>query len=239
MLLRDALGAGVAGAAFLLAAGVTAATAQDRPPLMPARDVAVTYQVQPEGAPQPQLVRVFFKGGGGLMRVDGPPAPPGSNLPGGIQGDMVMDRDAKIMTVVLNTPRIFMEIPERDTIRSPFVLDESMQFTRSGTGSVAGQGCTNWSITAGQGNATACVTADGVVLSEQGVDGQGNKGRLVATEIHYGALPPDLFKPPAGFQRVSHPANMGQGLGGPAGAPGGAPGGGPLLGPQDGVPGGQ
>ena len=215
----------LAGAALVGPGRPAHAQGTDGPPLMPSRDVSVIYNVQPEGAPQPQPVHVYFRGGGGLMRVDGPPGPDGAS-----QGQMIMDRTARVMTVVLNGPRIFMQIPEQDEVRSPFVLDASMHFTRTGTGTVAGVACTNWSIVTGKGNAVACVSADGVVLSESGVDGQGARGQLVAQTVQYGTLPPSLFVPPPGYQRTAHPENLGAGgnggpgqggpnLGGPVGRP--------------------
>lgn len=197
------------------------------PPLMPTRDVSVLYTVQPEGAAQAQPVQVYFQGGGGMMRVDGPPGPDGAP-----QGDMVLDRTAKTMTVVLNGPRIYMQIPEREQVRSPFVLDASMQFTRTGVGSVAGLPCVQWSIVSGKGSAIACVTTDGVVLSESGVDGDGARGQLVARTVTYGPLHAVLFTPPAGYQRSTHPQGLGQGMG-----PGGDPAGPVLTGPQAAPPG--
>ncbi|MGI4746091.1 MAG: hypothetical protein ACRYGI_16860 [Janthinobacterium lividum] len=194
------------------------------PQLMPTRDVSVLYNVQPEGAPAPEPVHVYFRGGGGLMRVDGPAGPDGNS-----QGQMILDRDAKVMTVVLNGPRIFMQIPEQEEVRSPFVLDASMHFTRSGTGSVAGLACTQWTIATPKGGATACVSADGVVLSESGVDGQGARGELVAQTVQYGPLAAALFTPPPGYQRTAHPQNMGAGMNGGPGQGGPA-----LSGPQAG-----
>ena len=193
------------------------------PPLMPARDVVVVYSVTPEGAPQPQSVRVYFRGGGGAMRIDGPPGPDGSP-----SGDMVLDRPNRLITVVLNPARSFMQIPEREEVRSPFVLDSTMRFTRAGTGSVAGLPCVQYSIVTPKGDSTACVTEDGVVLSASGVDGQGARGRLVAQTVQYAPLAPSVFLPPPGYQRTAHPEAMG---------PGGAPGGGP-PGPGGPVPGG-
>lgn len=222
----------------LTAGAARAATqAADVPPLAPARDVTVLYDVQPDGAPQPQPVRVYFRAGGVVMRIDGPPGPGG-----GSSGAMILDRNAKLMIVVVNQPRIYMQIPEREIVRSPFVLDASMQFARTGAGSVAGLPCVQWSIVSGKGSATACVTADGVVLSEAGVDGDGAKGRLVARSVQYAALNPALFAPPPGFQRAEHPEGLGHGLGpdgtssGPmlSGPPAGPPG---PSGPPAGMPG--
>ncbi len=203
---------------LLLAAVATgAAQAADGPPMMPTRDATVVYMVTPEGAPQPQSVRVYFRGGGSQMRIDGPPGPDGAP-----SGDMVLDRPSRTITVVLNPARSYMQIPEREEVRSPFVLDSTMRFTRTGTGSVAGLPCVNWGIVTPKGNAVACVTDDGVVLSASGVDGQGARGRLVAQTVQYAPLAASVFLPPPGFQRSAHPEAMG-----PGGAPGGAPGGGP------------
>ncbi len=217
---------------LLLAAVATVPTgaaraAADAPPLMPTRDTTVVYLVTPEGAPQAQSVRVYFRGGGSAMRIDGPPGPDGSP-----SGDMVLDRPSRTITVVLNPARSFMQIPEREEVRSPFVLDSTMRFTRTGTGSVAGLPCVNWAIVTPKGNATACVTGDGVVLSASGVDGQGARGRLVAQTVQYAPLDPSVFLPPPGFQRTAHPEAMG-----PGGAPGGGPPGpgGPPDGSQPGI----
>ncbi len=230
------LAAGAAGTALAAMPPLGASSAQAQaqasgPPLMPTRDVAVLYDVRPEGAPQAQAVRVYFKGGGDLMRIDGPPGPDGSS-----SGDMIMDRDAKLMTVVVNQARIYMQVPEREVVRSPFVLDASMRFARTGGSVVAGVPCTTWSIVTDKGNATACVTADGVVLRESGVDGEGARGELTARTVQYGPLPATLFAPPAGYQRTAHPQGLGQGLNGSSG-PGGPPGG-PPDGLEDGAAGG-
>ncbi len=206
-LLLAAAAAGTAG---------TARAAADSPPLMPTRDVTVVYQVTPEGAPQAQTVRVYFRGGGSAMRIDGPPGPDGSP-----SGDMVLDRPNRLITVVLNPAHSYMQIPEREEVQSPFVLDATMRFTRTGTGSVAGLPCVQYSVVTPKGNSTACVTDDGVVLSAAGVDGQGARGRLVAQTVQYAPLPQSVFLPPPGFQRTAHPEATG---------PGGAPGGG-IAGP--------
>lgn len=208
------------------------AVSADGPPLMPTRDVSVLYGVRPDGAPQEQPVKVYFRAGGSMMRIDGPPGQDGAS-----SGAMIMDRANRTMTVVLNAPRIYMQIPEHDEVHSPFVLDASMRFTRTGTGTVAGVQCVNWSIVSGKGTAVACVTVDGVVLSESGVDGDGAKGQLMARTVSYGPQEAALFAPPAGYQRAAHPQGMGAGMGGGSDGPvvQGAPGG-PGA-PPSGVPG--
>jgi hypothetical protein len=185
----------------------------DHPPFMPTRDVAVIYDVQPEGAPAPQRITASFGGDGRLMRIDSPDG----------QGETILDRDRKLMTVVMNSARVFMDVPEREAPPSPFLLDASMRFARVGTDTVAGLDCIRWAIAAASGSATACVTHDGVLLSEEGVDSQGARGRLVAQRVTYGPLPATVFQPPADYTRVAHPEGppptLRDGDGGLSGAP--------------------
>ena len=183
----------------------------DHPPFMPTRDVSVVYDVQPDGAPSAQRITVSFTGNGRMMRIDSPDG----------QGETILDRDHKLMTIVVNAAKVYMEVPEREELRSPFLLDASMNFVSTGRGHVAGLDCATWSIAAPSGNATACVTADGVVLSEAGVDSEGARGRLTATRVTYAPLPASLFQAPAGYSRVAHPegpAPYARGADGPGGA---------------------
>ncbi len=165
------------------------------PLYMPSRDVTVTYDVEPDGAPAPQQVRVLFSAQGRLMRIDAPDG----------QGSTIMDRDRRQMLVVIGPAKVYMDVPEREEQRSPFLLDPAMQYTATGTATVAGLPCTTWSIITTSGSAHACVTADGVVLSEDGVDSQGARGHLIARSVSYGPIAAAAFQPPAGYTRVAHP----------------------------------
>ncbi len=169
------------------------------PPFMPTRDVRVSYQVKPDAAPSPQRITVSFVGGGGLMRIDAP----------GGQGATILDRDRRLMTVVINSARVYMELPERDELRSPFLLDPSMHFSAGAADRVAGLACRDWTITGTSGNSVACVTADGVVLSDSGADSQGARGHLVAEQVSYGPLDASLFRAPSDYSRVAHPEGPG------------------------------
>lgn len=230
----------IASALVLAGAGLGPAYAQGQagPKLAPSRDATVLYTVQAEGAPTSQPVRVYFSGNGALMRIDGPDGPGG-----GSRGAMILDRAAKTTTVVLNEAQVYMQIPQKDEVRTPFLLDGTMQFTRAESSTVAGQPCTNWTIVSGKGNATACVTDDGIILSESGVDASGSRGHLQAQTVSYAPLAPSLFVPPIGYKRTEQPPGLGAGLGaGPnAGGPdaGGPNPGGPAMSgsPSAGAPG--
>ena len=113
------------------------------------------------------------------------------------------------MTVVINSARVYMELPEREELRSPFLLDPSMRFAAGSADRVAGLACRNWTISGPGGNSVACVTEDGVVLSDAGADSQGARGHLVAEQVTYGPIDASLFRPPADYSRVAHPEGPG------------------------------
>ncbi|ACI52674.1 conserved hypothetical protein [Gluconacetobacter diazotrophicus PA1 5] len=207
----------LAGVAVAFGAAAPAHAQNDaHPPLAPARDVQVEYNVQPDGAPAPKAIQTWFTANGGMMRIDSPEG----------LGSTILDRAARQVTIVLNKQKVYTQLDARNGIRNPFLLDLSMQFTRKGTGQVAGLACTVWDIVSGRGTATACVTDDGVILREDGVDGDGMKGRLEATKVTYGPLPVSLFQPPQGYQLVmrhrvapSHDVGGGQPVTGGAAQP--------------------
>lgn len=183
------------------------------PPLAPTRDVQVAYSVQPEGAPAPKTIQVWFAANGGLMRIDSPEG----------MGATILDRVARQVTIVLNRQKVYTRLDAGSDIRNPFLLDLSMQYTRKGDTRVADVDCTEWAIVSGRGSATACVTADGVILREDGVDAEGMKGRLVATRVTYAPIPAGTFQPPEGYQMVTRhrvapgPGGTGSGGTGPGG----------------------
>ncbi|GAB6966613.1 hypothetical protein JCM25156A_06500 [Komagataeibacter kakiaceti JCM 25156] len=190
---------GMMAALMAMASGCGVAMAQDaatiHPPLTPTRDVQVDYNVQPDGVPEPKAVRTWFAYNGGLMRIDSPQG----------MGEMVLNRMSRQVTIIINTQKVYSQLDARYGIRNPFLLDLSMTFTRRGTSTVAGVPCTQWDVSTDQGGATACVTEDGVVLQEIGVDGDGLRGRLEATKVVYGPIPDSMFQPPEGYRKIDPP----------------------------------
>ena len=179
-----------------LATGPAQAAAGDHPQLMPLRDAVVTYDVQPDGAPAPQKVTVWFAAEGARMRIDSPDG----------AASTLLDRTAQTVTILLHKQRIFSLLRQRSNIRNPFLLDVSMQFHKDGVRTVAGLACNDWAITTAKGQASACVTEDGLILSESGVDADGAKGQLTALSVSYQTIPASSFAPPAGYQEVvRHP----------------------------------
>ncbi|WP_415492295.1 hypothetical protein [Acetobacter sp.] len=198
--------------------------AGDHPPLTPARDAVIVYNFQPrpteqdlkEGpAPTTPLptrqVQVLYSGDGGLLRIN--------YLTGASDGEsrgaVIINRAAQEVLVVLNTRHVYTRLMQQESVRNPFLLDLSMQFTRKGTDTVAGQPCTVWQAYSAQGSTFACVTDDGFILRQDGVDVDGLNGQLVATRVTYETVPSSAFQPPTGYQEVRPhvpvPSDGGQG----------------------------
>ena len=195
-MVTTALSSLACASALVVAAGLAVAAGPDRPPTMPEHDATVTYQVTPSDH-APQVIRVYFSDGGRKMRIDGP----------GGQGDTILDRPTGLLTVVMNGQRAFMEVPARGIAHDPFLLSDDMDYTRSGTTEViAGVSCNDWRMTSRTGASVACVTPDGLLLSANGTDGAGGKGRIIALAVSEAPVGPDMFAAPAGYTRIAHPA---------------------------------
>ncbi|GBR01502.1 DUF4412 domain-containing protein [Acetobacter oeni] len=207
--------AGLIAVALGMFAPLMAHAQGDHPPLMPARDAVVTYSVQPEGAPDKQEVKVWFASEGARMRIDSPDG----------AASTVLNRTAQSVMIILHKQRVFTLLTDRGAVRNPFLLDVSMQYKKNGHTTIAGIDCTRWIVTSGKGQADACVTDNGLILSESGVDADGLKGQLTALSVSYETIPSTEFEAPSGYQQVRrHRIN-------PDHAPAG-----PVLGPDSGPP---
>jgi hypothetical protein len=180
----------------------TAAHAQQRPLLLPARDAAVTYRMTDNKDHQTADMHAYFKAGGGLMRVDPPGAP----------FYMILDRNAGQVTTVIPEQHSYFQTKMGPEDRW-FMLNDQMQFSRQGTQTVAGQTCTDWAMADAEATGTACVTDDGVLLRANGTGKDGSSGGMEATSVSLGDQPDSLFAVPAGFRHVAPPQP------GPNGAP--------------------
>ncbi|GBQ93210.1 DUF4412 domain-containing protein [Asaia krungthepensis] len=169
------------------------ATSQSHPRLSPARDVTVVYAVQPEKMPKPVQAIVQFKAEGDKLRIDSPDH----------AGSTILDRPAQRVTLIMHKQRVYTSFSPKHGLRNPFMLDMAMQYAPDGTGSVAGLACNKWTITSSHGKATACVTEDGVILSEEGVDADGLHGKLEAQTVTYGPVAEAQFQAPADYQQIT------------------------------------
>lgn len=182
----------------LLLPTLTVAAAQDRPRLVPDRDVTVTYRVLGDAAhianaPAVSSVRASFSVQGERLRVEAPGQP----------AYMLLDRGARRMLLVMPAEHSFMDLPY-DVSRALRFDEDDAHLTRRGRATVAGLSCTDYDVQTTHGRGTACLTDDGVMLRAQVATGDRNGG-LEATAVSYAPQPSALFTPPAGFQRLEIP----------------------------------
>ncbi|WP_025842119.1 DUF4412 domain-containing protein [Asaia platycodi] len=186
-------GAAALSLAALVTGGAGTALAQQHPRLSPSRDVTVVYSVQPEKMPKPVEAVVQFKAEGDKLRIDAPDH----------AGSTILDRPAQRVTLIMHKQRVYTSFAPKHGLRNPFMLDMSMQYAPDGAGTIAGLACNKWTITSTHGRASACVTEDGVILSEEGVDADGLHGKLEAQKVTYGPIADTLFVPPADYQQIT------------------------------------
>ena len=179
------------------------AVAQDRPAVIPTRDVAVTYRAASGG--DAGEMRISWLPARGLMRID---------MPGG-QGWMLMDTRAGTGFMVMDAQRMIMELPT-GAAAPGMMPSAAARYTREGSARVANLDCVNWRIEDRGQSGRVCLTADGVMLrAEGGRTGAGPgaspgaEGRLEATAVTFGAQDPARFQRPAGYQALQMPGATG------------------------------
>jgi hypothetical protein len=182
-----------------LALGAVPAPAQDRPPLFPTRDVAVTYRTLGEAAQLPTITMSWLAAQQ-LMRSD---------MPG--MGYMIMDHRNQRAFMVVEQARMVMDIPTGQAMAQAGPPPNAT-FRREGAATVAGHACTIWSYQDGADQGRACVTNDGVMLRAEAT-AQGRRGGLEATQVAFGPQDPARFQRPQGYQSM-------QGMPGMPGMPG-------------------
>ncbi|MXV43959.1 hypothetical protein GS501_02680 [Saccharibacter sp. 17.LH.SD] len=165
----------------------------DHPVLTPMRDVVVTYQFQDNPNPGATMknVTISFEASGNRLRIDR----------ADLGGVTILDRLSQRVTLIKLDTHQYIQFVPLHGLRNPFLLDLNMAYHAEEKRRVAGYECQNWSIDTTHGKAEACVTDDGVILSESGVDADGVTGRLEAVQVDYRAIPASAFEPPAGFQK--------------------------------------
>ena len=182
------------------------AAAQDRPPIFPTRDAAVTYRYS-GGQEDGQEVRTAWLAAERRLRADH--AGRGESLLADLRAGTV---------VVLSHARRAASAAPRGVPLGPMLLGaglipEEARLAR-GPGArperVAGQECTPWRFDvsgvrgaeAVRGEYLACVAADGVVLR---LRAPGGVGAIEATRVEYASQDPARFRPPPDYRREGEP----------------------------------
>ncbi|GBQ33569.1 hypothetical protein AA19596_1240 [Acetobacter fabarum DSM 19596] len=203
---------GVLAMSAIVTPPLHAQQATDHPRLTPGRDAVIDYVFQPRPTEQDlkagakadtpvasRHVQVLYSGDGGLMRINYMTSMEGDTS----RGAVIINRAAQEVLVIINDRRIYTRLVQQEGIRNPFLLDMSMQFTKTGSDVVAGQPCTTWQAVSAQGKASTCVTDDGFILQQDGVDVDGLNGSLRAMKVSYDIVPVSAFEPPQGFLEVT------------------------------------
>jgi len=181
---------------FLLVLAALPARAQDRPIDLPTRDVAVSYRVSGRAARQVQSFRVRFTAALRQLRVETDER---------AIGFLLVDPTARTARMVIPGARHFVELPLARDKRAMLLFSDRLAFARRGRARVAGHDCAIWDVRAGADAATACITADGVLLRAQGRTGDLSGDELQATRVDYALQPAALFQLPADFRPLALP----------------------------------
>ena len=184
----------LAAALLLLGPIAGPASAQDRPSLIPSRDVDVTYVMaglDSAGQVVTLTQRTRWSAGSGEMRVD----PPGGET------YLVIDYHAHRLYAVHPAQRAVVVMPADPASVAPGMAHTGT-FSRRGKASVAGLACTEWDTQDSGGQATTvCLTADGVLLRVR----HGDRVLAQARSVTFAPIHPAVFAVPADFSRVTPP----------------------------------
>jgi hypothetical protein len=150
-------------------------------PLLPTRDVDISYQITRPDQP-PIIERRRWLANERLVRSDGPD-----------KSMTLYDRDAHQITVLNPKNRTYLKL--EGSLREPLDPEIGKPLKRGGDTVVAGLSCTDWSWTDDDEIHTVCLTADGVLLRLV-VDG---RTTMQARSVSFGKQPPELFRVPNDF----------------------------------------
>ena len=170
------------------AAGIAAAVparAEDKPPVVPQRDVDVQYSIAGRPGAQPRQQRIRWSAAQSRMRID-PPSP-------GLY--MIGDFQTGRMEVVKPADQSVLDMGP-----GSFDPHADASFRKLGGDEVNGLACTNWQTADNGGQPTVlCLTGDGVMLRAS----HGDQVLVQASSVSYGPQDPAAFSAPDGFRRIA------------------------------------
>jgi hypothetical protein len=157
------------------------------PRLAPLHDATIAYDFTAPGR-GPIQITVRIAAGGRHLRVTGESLPV----------ELLIDRDLARAYLLLpiasayGTALIGKQDPENGFLRHA-------QFLRLDADRVSGLSCTHWRAISRDGEAEACITSSGLILSGYSASQHHGKFEIVARRVSQAPLPPDLFTLPHGF----------------------------------------
>jgi hypothetical protein len=189
--------------AMALGAALTAlprlcAGADDRPPAQPIRDVTVEYTLTELAAggeqSRPRPIKVYWAGGGAHMHIEMSDE----------RSYVILDRDTKLMTVVLLDEHGYVQLPYDPKKPTGFTVPSGIALKRAGTEVIVGNACNVWVQKDDDNSTQLCVTDDGVLLHAENRT-PARIDTLKATSVIYGPVPSSALVPPADFQKLPAP----------------------------------
>jgi hypothetical protein len=163
------------------------AVADERPTLLPTRDVDITYDVTRPQQPRTRE-RVRWLASDHLERVDGSG-----------RATTIFDRGAREVTLLTPANRTYRKLDGAP--RRPLEPEPGAVLKRGQDAVVAGLPCTDWSWVEDIESHTVCATADGVILRLV-VDGQ---TFVEARSVKYAAQKAELFQVPRDYSPALAP----------------------------------
>ena len=119
----------------MLALAAAPALAQDKPPLFPTRDVAITYRFTGAQAPAGMpMMTMSWLAAAQTMRMDM-----------GAMGYMVADHRNQRGFIVMEAARMIMDVPMEQAMQQAGP-SANASYRRTGTDTVAGLACTVWNL---------------------------------------------------------------------------------------------
>lgn len=178
---------------IMLLLGITPANAATVPAFLPARDVAVSYEVAAPGRPA-VAYQLAYNAAGELARIENP-----------AQGIYVLvDVPAGSARLVVPALHAIVDAPDLAGLTRQLASADEARFTPLGRGEYAGLGCDKYLVLNGDGSGVACITRDGVILHFAGKDAHG-AADVTAIAVSYGPQPAGDFAAPDGFSDVTLP----------------------------------
>lgn len=177
-------------------------TAAPLPVLFPTHDVAVTYLVRgsldPHGQRRTLRVTARWNAAAERLRLSAGAAAQGY--------DLLVDFPRQRMMAVNPAAQLAMQLPMAVPVRpGAYTPPPGDRVRATGTETILGRPCTDWSWHGARGSGTACVTADGLILRAQG-HGAGNgvapQGIALAVAVRDGPEPLALFRLGPGVHRI-------------------------------------
>jgi hypothetical protein len=179
---------------ILLLLALPLAAQADPPRYVPRRDAMIVYSTAGSQFALPARIVLRYFAIADRIRLDAGGGP-----------YVLLDRTVERVDLVLPDARLAMELPSGAGMTQGFVLGAGLRFRRTGAASVLGRECTTYEVTLENRRASACITADGLVLRGEGSDPSGKAVRVEAVSVNFAPQPPGLFSPPDTYRYVQMP----------------------------------